>query len=40
MALRFRSIDGSNNNRADPTLNQADTDFARLGPGKFRRWGQ
>ena len=35
MALRFRSIDGSNNNRADPTLNQADTDFARLGPANF-----
>ena len=27
--LDFRSIDGSNNNRADPTLNQANTDFAR-----------
>ena len=35
MALRFRTIDGSNNNVADPTLNQADTDFARLGPANF-----
>ena len=40
MALRFRTldfrtIDGSNNNLADPTLNQADTDFARVGPANF-----
>ena len=33
--LDFRSIDGSNNNRADPTLNQANTDFARVGPANF-----
>src|SRR5215813_113899 len=35
MALRFRTIDGSNNNLADPTMNQADTDFARVGPANF-----
>jgi peroxidase len=35
MALQFRTIDGSNTNLADPTLNQADTDFARLGPANF-----
>lgn len=35
MALRFRSIDGSNNNLADPTMNQADTDFGRVGPAHF-----
>ncbi len=35
MALRFRTIDGSNNNLADPTMNQADTDFARVGPAHF-----
>src|SRR3954453_10094212 len=35
MALHFRTIDGSNNNLADPTINQADTDFARLGPANF-----
>src|SRR5215216_1355308 len=33
--LDFRSIDGSNNNRADPALNQANTDFARVGPANF-----
>jgi len=35
MALRIRTIDGSNNNFADPTMNQADTDFARVGPAHF-----
>ncbi|MBR0696411.1 peroxidase family protein [Bradyrhizobium lablabi] len=35
MALQFRTIDGSNNNRANPTLNQADTDFARVAPANF-----
>src|SRR5215213_6264280 len=40
MALRFRtldfrSIDGSNNNLDDPALNQANTDFARVGPANF-----
>jgi peroxidase len=35
MALQFRTIDGSNNNLADPALNQADTDFARVGPANF-----
>ena len=34
-ALDFRTIDGSNNNLADPTLNQAGTDFARVGPANF-----
>ena len=33
--LDFRTIDGSNNNLADPTLNQANTDFARVGPANF-----
>ena len=33
--LDFRTIDGSNNNLADPTMNQADTDFARVGPANF-----
>ena len=35
MALRIRTIDGSNNNLADPTMNQAGTDFARVGPAHF-----
>ena len=40
MALRsrtldFRTVDGSNNNLADLTMNQADTDFARVGPANF-----
>ena len=35
MAVRFRTIDGSDNNRALPGLNQADTNFARIGPGNF-----
>ena len=40
MALRhrtpeFRTIDGSNNNLADSTMNQADTDFTRVGPANF-----
>lgn len=35
MALRFRSIDGSDNNLADPSLNQTDSDFARVGPANF-----
>ena len=30
--LDFRIIDGSNNNLANSTMNQADTDFARVGP--------
>ena len=33
--LDFRTIDGSNNNLADPTLNQANTDFGRVGPANF-----
>jgi peroxidase len=35
MALQFRTIDGSSNNLADPTMNQTDTDFARVGPANF-----
>jgi Ca2+-binding RTX toxin-like protein len=35
MALRFRTIDGSDNNHAMPGLNQAGTDFARIGPANF-----
>lgn len=35
MALRFRTIDGSDNNQATPGLNQADTDFTRIGPANF-----
>src|SRR3954471_11822440 len=35
MALQFRTIDGSNNNLADPSMNQIDTDFARLAPANF-----
>jgi peroxidase len=35
MALRFRNIDGSDNNLTDPTLNQANTDFARVAPANF-----
>jgi Ca2+-binding RTX toxin-like protein len=35
MALKFRSIDGSDNNLADPTMNQAGTDFARVAPANF-----
>ncbi len=35
MALRFRNIDGSDNNLENPTLNQAGTDFARVGPANF-----
>jgi peroxidase len=33
--VHFRTIDGSDNNLADPTMNQAQTDFARLGPANF-----
>jgi peroxidase len=35
MTLQFRTIDGSDNNLSDPTLNQAGTDFARIGPANF-----
>ena len=40
MALRFRTldfrtIDGAGNNVADPSMNQADTDFGRVGPANF-----
>jgi peroxidase len=35
MAIKFRTIDGSDNNLADPTLNQAGTDFARATPANF-----
>jgi peroxidase len=35
MALQFRTIDGSSNNLADATMNQTDTDFARLAPANF-----
>ncbi|QBR70819.1 peroxidase [Beijerinckiaceae bacterium] len=34
-SVQFRSIDGSGNNLADLTLNQAGTDFTRLGPANF-----
>ena len=33
--INFRSIDGSSNNLADPTMNQTGTDFARVGPANF-----
>jgi peroxidase len=33
--VHFRTIDGSNNNLANPTMNQAGTDFARVGPANF-----
>ena len=33
--VQFRSIDGSNNNLADPAMNQTGTDFARVGPANF-----
>ena len=33
--LDFRTIDGSDNNLADPTVNQAGTDFTRVGPANF-----
>jgi len=33
--VNFRSVDGSNNNLADPTMNQTGTDFARVGPANF-----
>jgi peroxidase len=33
--VNFRSVDGSNNNLANSTMNQADTDFARVGPAHF-----
>lgn len=33
--LDFRTIDGSNNNLVDPTLNQANTDFGRVGAANF-----
>ena len=35
MALRFRTIDGSDNNQALPGLNEAGTNFARIGPANF-----
>ena len=33
--LDFRTIDGSGNNIADPSMNQTDTDFTRVGPANF-----
>ena len=33
--VSFRSVDGSNNNLANPTMNQTATDFARVGPAHF-----
>ena len=33
--VHFRTIDGSNNNLVDPTMNQTGTDFARVGPANF-----
>src|SRR5215475_3240716 len=33
--VQFRTIDGSNNNLANPAINQAGTDFARVGPANF-----
>src|SRR5215470_14488714 len=33
--LQFRSIDGTGNNLADPTLNSTGTDFARIGDAHF-----
>ena len=33
--LEFRTIDGTQNNLAQPDLNAADTDFARVGPAHF-----
>jgi peroxidase len=33
--VQFRTIDGSNNNLADSTMNQAQTDFVRVGPANF-----
>ena len=35
MAIQFRTIDGSQNNREDPSINQANTDFTRVGPANF-----
>ncbi len=35
MAIQFRTIDGSNNNQTDRDMNQANTDFARVGPANF-----
>jgi peroxidase len=35
MALKFRTIDGSHNNLEDPSINQANTDFVRVGPANF-----
>jgi peroxidase len=35
MALKFRTIDGSHNNLEDPSINQANTDFTRVGPANF-----
>lgn len=33
--LDFRTIDGSGNNVADPSMNQTGTDFGRVGPANF-----
>jgi peroxidase len=33
--VNFRSVDGSDNNLANPAMNQTDTDFARVGPAHF-----
>jgi len=35
MALKFRSIDGSGNNLENTSINQANTDFVRVGPANF-----
>src|SRR5215813_4184543 len=31
----YRTIDGSNNNASNPSINAANTDFARIGPANF-----
>ena len=33
--LQFRTVDGTQNNLAQPDLNSAGTDFARIGPADF-----
>ncbi|WP_424630397.1 peroxidase family protein [Bradyrhizobium sp. SYSU BS000235] len=35
MAIQFRNIDGSNSHPTDPDMNQANTDFTRVGPANY-----
>ena len=33
--IEYRTVDGSGNNKSDPSLNTPGTDFSRVGPANF-----